>query len=63
MKPQNSDIIIFSDGDYKEFVENVTKIEVGTQIEVDCHTDTTIDGENIITCTENGKYSYITKHL
>lgn len=40
-------------------MENITKVEVGTQVEVICRKDTDISGENIITCTENGKYSYI----
>lgn len=54
-KPINSELSILADQLYQDFVQNITVFETGTQIEVICPSDMETYGENVITCTENGK--------
>lgn len=53
-KPDNSDINIIVDNSYGDFIEGVSRFDVGTQIEIVCDNNANLTGENIITCQENG---------
>ncbi|KAJ8914846.1 hypothetical protein NQ315_014859, partial [Exocentrus adspersus] len=52
-RPSHSEINIFTDEPFFSSLKNKTTFEIGTQIEIICHSDREIFGENILTCTEN----------
>ncbi|KAJ8929510.1 hypothetical protein NQ314_017803, partial [Rhamnusium bicolor] len=58
-QPSHSEINILAEQSYENFVENDTKFDVGTQIEVKCKQNANISGENIITCLENGTWDFV----
>ncbi|XP_015834822.1 sushi, von Willebrand factor type A, EGF and pentraxin domain-containing protein 1 isoform X1 [Tribolium castaneum] len=57
-KPENSNLTIFADHSYEDFVENESTFDVGTQVEVICDPKSNISGENVITCQENGTWDF-----
>lgn len=57
-KPENSNLTIFADHSYEDFIENESTFDVGTQVEITCDPKANISGENVITCQENGKIRF-----
>ncbi|KAK9871009.1 hypothetical protein WA026_009969 [Henosepilachna vigintioctopunctata] len=52
--PANGKFTVFTETPHEEYKEDITMLDVGTQIEITCKEGTNLIGESVITCQDEG---------